>query len=609
MDLKLEREALARYHSELPKARVLARRYEYWHHMYAPVGGDQWPEDRFERPGKIHITENIIRPFVDTDARLESILPRITNLPESNDEETQMRAEATEKVTLRWLENSGWETWMFTQAQVKRIYGKSVLKPFWNKESGSPDVYVIEQPQHLLIGWGDSDFTVADWAIFRGRISPLQAKLQYPGMPADAYKPHGQSEHLQAGAQDHEDPLDQQASRKSNPLRGTGYEADYVETWDYWYINDEGTVMNCTMLNGHLVGEPKPHPEYISIPYIVIEYDHEPGDPDGHGMVEMLIDIQMGLNRAMSHFAQYVWDNTDPAWQLVGENAPATVPDSIVPAAGEIVAPGPGTRIEPINSGVNQFPLADLIRAYIDGAHKVTGLPEVLFGGLPGAQTSARAVSVQIEAAINRLDPRRRRTYDALRQLFMFWYHMVKVMKPKVGDMQIADVIDGLTRWHILAPEITPRNEIEHITAVANKLGAKLISLQTAMDEVGVENPLEEMKRVMEERSNARLFPGDAQATAAVMATLQQIQANAGGGAVAAANEGEAAQGQMQRSAQEATPTNPDDMGPGVGPQPGGAPPPGAPSPIGGELQPLVRQTPSGESQAMSQIMLPRREI
>lgn len=615
-DLEVEREARKRYALEVPKALLLQGRYERLHEMLNPPGGDQWPQDRFERPGKLHFTVNIIRSFVDTEARLESLLPRITNEVDSDDQEARKLAEMKEKTYLRFLELSGWETWMFTANQTRAAYGKTFFKPFWNTETGAPDVYIIEQPHHLIIGWGDNNYQLIDWAIFRSTLSPLQARIQYPGAPTDAYRPAGQSEfvHDATWNADHTDPLDQMDTQlASNPMRGTGYDADRVEVWDYWYFMDDGTVCNVQFLNGHLVGEIKRHPEYPGIPYIPIEFDHELGDPEGRSMTESLYDLQMGLNRAISHLAQYVWDETDPAYQLVGENAPMTVPEGIVPDANSVLAPGPGNKLEPVQKNVNQFPLADLVRIYMETAYKITGLPEILFGGMPGSQTSGRAINLQLEAAINRIDPRRRRLYDGLRQLFFFWDQMVEHHKFTVGKVPVYKLFKGLDRWKIIAPEITPRDVVEHTTNVLNKLNAKAVSLETAMDELGVEAPIEEIARVMNERSNARLFPGDAQAVAAVMLTLMQMQQAMGaqqtpGQAMEGGNEAAAAQNQSLAAAQQATPTGFEDQNqPTL--QPGMAPPPGAPAPIGGELQPMVRQTASNESQAMSQIILPGRQI
>jgi hypothetical protein len=353
-----------------------------------------------------------------------------------------------------------------------------------------------------------------------------------------------------------------------------------------------------------MVEGPTEHPELPTIPYIPVEHDHEPGSPDGHGTAEMLLDLQMGLNRAVSHYAQHVWDTTDPAYMLTGPEAPTIVPNGLVPLAGEIVAPGPNVRIEEIRSGVNNFPFDSIIATYWTTAHRLTGMSEILFGSPPGAQTSARALQAQLDSSINRLDPKRHRYYEGLRGLFSFWHHMLMKKNPQIAEIRVKEVIEGMNNWKIVAPEISPRDVIEHTTNTANKVNAKLISLQSAMDEVGVDNPLEEIERIKAERSDAHLFPGDAQAIAAVVATLQAIAAQQGAQAEAA--QGENAQAGAEQDAQEAEPTLFEDQN-GIPTGPGSAPPGEASAPLGGELRPIVRQSPEGESLPMSEIRLPNQ--
>lgn len=602
---EVELKAQKRFSGGYPDAQVRAARYERYHRFYAPPGGDQWPEDLAERPGKLHITANIVRSFIDTEARLLSIPPRVTVPPQTEDAEPRKMAEATEKLFDRYLQESQMEQWFYTFNQTKSLYGMGVLKPFWNNDSNMPDVSVVEQPQNIIFGWGDSDFRTLDWAIYHYEVSPLQAKLRWPEIPMEYLKSTMKRDTRMSdtGGGDHYDPLSQMGSATGARTQ-TQYERESCSVWDYWYLDDEGVVTNATLVNGHIVETPVPHKEMPIIPYIPVEHDHEPGNPDGRGTAELLLDIQMGLNRAITHYAQHVWDTTDPAFQLTGEDAPMSVPPGLVPRGGEIVAPGPRTRIEEIRSGVNNFPFDSLIQNYWNTAFRVTGLSEVLFGSSPGAQTSARALAVQLESSINRLDPKRKRAYLGLITLLRFWHFMVMKKNIEIDGIPVKEVIKGLNRWKIIAPEITPRDVIEHTQNVINKINAKLVSLETGMDEVGVENPIAEIERVMAERSNAQLFPGDAQAIAAVTATLQAIGAQEQ--AQAAAAEGTEQQDAAMSDAQEAEPTLFEDQN--APPTGAGSPPAGNGELMGGQLQPLVRES-GGKSNPMSQLVMPRRNF
>lgn len=611
--LGIEQEAVERFYGGYPDAQIRATRYEKYHKYYSPIDGDQWPEDRALRPDQLHITANIVRRFVDTEARLLSIRPRIFIPTSFMNKDDENRSEATEKLFQQYLDRSGFDEWSFVFNQTKSLYGIGVMKPFWNQNTNMPDVSIVEQPQNLVFGWGDSEFHTIDWTIYHYAMSRAQAKRKYPQLTDEQmdYGARFLPENIKAG--DHADPintLDMTITQRLGRQK-TKYELSHVAVWDYWYIGDDGTVYNAILVAGKLVEGPIAHPEMPVIPYIVAESDHEPGSPDGHSTAELLIDVQMGLNRAITHYAQHVWDTTDPAFQLIGENAPVQGTTLPIPRPGEAVSWGPGVQVDEIRSGVNNFPFDALLGRYMETAYRITGLSEILFGAPPAAQTSGRALQAQLESSINALDPKRQRYYEALRGLLAFWHFMASKKNPTVDSLKVADVIKSMNRWRIEAPEISPRDTAEHIQNVANKLNAKMISLQTAMDEVGIDNPIEEMNRVMAERSNAHLFPGDAQAIAAVVATLQSISQN--NQAQAQAAQGQQDQNAAQQDAQQAAPGYFNDQNqPPTGA--GGPPPQGAPAPGGGigqgaMLQPLVRQTPTGNSQALSQIVLPRRRV
>ena len=609
LSIEIEKEARERYSSGYSEAQYRAGRYERYHRYYAPTGGDQWPEDLAERPGKLHFTANIIRRFVDTEARLLSIKPRFIIPPDNLiDEDRERKAEATERLFGKYLDNSGFDEWSFTFNQVKSLYGLGVLKPFWNDANGMPDVSVVEQPQNIMFGWADSNFLDLDWAIYHYSMSGFRARMKWPVLSEDDIK-NPKFLPITPSAGDHADPVETLSFSNRQGRQTTEYErTKHVGVWDYWYVREDGVVCNATLVAGHIVEGPIEHKELPTIPYIPVQSDHEPGSPDGHGTAEMLLDLQMGMNRAISHYAQHVWDTTDPAYQLTGPEAPMIVPAGLVPLAGEIIAPGPNARVEEIRSGVNNFPFDSLIATYWNTAHRLTGLSEILLGSPPGAQTSARALQAQLDSSINSLDPKRRRYYEGLRALFSFWHYMVEKKNPRIDDIPAKDVIAGMNKWVIVPPEISPRDVIEHTQNVINKVNGKLVSLETAMDEVGVDNPKEEIDRIMAERSNAHLFPGDAQAIAAVVATLQAIAAQQG--AQGAAAQGENAQAGAQQDAQQAEPTLGEGDNQGVASGIGSAGPPGeASAPIGGQFRPIVRQSPEGESMPMSELRLPTQEF
>ena len=540
-------EAHSRYTQTDSYQSVLKNKYYRYHSYYAPVAGDQWPEDLAQRPGKIHITTNLVKPAVDINARLQAILPRVTLKPDGLSEQERAKAEAAEKLVLEWLDLSGWEVWLGTLARVKGIYGKGIIKVFWNSKNKRPDARVIENPANLHVGWGSSDFSVMDWALYEYNVSPLEAMARFPGL---MISPAGGGKLNITVAGDHDDPLSQKVpmgdlSLLSRPVayQPSDYEQKQVKVWDYWYKKPNGedfTVCNAMFVGGVLVkpagwkSKISEHSYLPDIPYVVIPEDTEPGSPEGISMVEGLIDLQIELNRGLSHWAQLVADEIDPAWVLEGENADS-IPAGMIPKGGEVVAAGSGNHLLALSKGVNIYPVSEMVASFWNHYHKMTGLPPILFGDMPGAQTSGRAVAIQVEAAANRLDPKRKLLYAGLRELLIFWTYMAEKMNPKMpvgvdaetGKVIMAgvkDIVGGFRRWKIVAPEITPRDVIESTQNEINKVQGKLSSLDTAMDSLGVDSPLEEMKKIQQERMNAQLFPQDVQAYVSLFPLIQQIQ-------------------------------------------------------------------------------------
>jgi hypothetical protein len=208
-----------------------------------------------------------------------------------------------------------------------------------------------------------------------------------------------------------------------------------------------------------------------------------------------------------------------------------------------------------------------------------------------------------LEGAMNALDPKRRRLYSGTEGILNFWHHMVSKKNPKIDGIPAQFVIENMNRWKIIAPEITPRDVVEHTNNVIQMMTSKLQSLETSMDQLGIDNPIEEIDRIKNERRDIYLFPADAQGSATVLALLQQL-----GQAQPASPEQQAgALNNQQAAAQGGLPPGTEE-----GSQPAtreGSPPPNGGSPIGAEYQPLERFTPGGEAQALSQVVLPRTQF
>jgi hypothetical protein len=593
------------------------RRMQWW---YAPGRSfDQWPEDAGRRPGKLHITANIIKPAVDIEARLQAKLPRLSLVPSDLSQPERARAELTEKLMLSYLEATGWETWMQTLCRVKGIYGKGVLKVFWNPTDRRPDVTVVENPANLRIGWGSSDFTDMDWALYEYKLSPTQIMLRWPDLQVQPAPGNQPLVVLPKGTGTHADPLGQKTSTDPQPnYSPSDYENKQVLVWDYWYRHDKKVCNAIIVQRRQYAKPPTEHRELIDIPYVVVENDHEPGSPEGISSVGPILDVQIEMNRLQSNWAQAILDETFQPYQVNADS----IPGGMVPKGGEITMVGEDHEVKVIGTGPRTMQASQLNDALWFDFHRISGIPEISMGNPGGAQVSGRALAVQIEATANRLEPRRMLLYGGLRELLIFWTVMLERLNPKVevapGERQgVGQFVRGFRRWRIIAPEITPRDVIEHTQNTINKVNAGVLSVHSAMDELGIDSPEDELLLVATENSNMALYPGKVQQQLAAIATAQQMQLQAQQAALAQSQQG-ATPGAALAQAQDRTGSNNDlsqlqqaqpnllEDQSGIPTPPGGVPPANGANAPQVQQTTLVRSNNAGQGQTLNQVALNR---
>jgi hypothetical protein len=611
-DAEVLTQAKSRYTETESYQAVLVSKYQTFQYWYAPPGFDQWPADGKKRPGKIHITTNILKMAVDVEARLQAKLPRVTLVSDDLGDRERARSQLTEKMMLAYLEATDWEVWMQTLCRAKAIYGKGVLKVFWNKEDRRPDVRVVENPANLRIGWGASDFSEMDWALYEYKLSPLQAMRRWPNI--QILPPTGRSRDLvilPARTATHADPLAQRtATEAQSNYQPSDYENHQVLIWDYWYRKGDDICNAIIVGRSQFAKEPTVHEEMVDIPYVVIENDHEPGSPEGLSSIAPIIDTQIEMNRVQSNWAQLIHDELGRAYQINKDS----IPGGMVPRAGEILPAGDEGKIEPIGSTPSTFPAEALNNAFWFNFHRLTGLPEIAFGNPGGADVSGRALAVQVEGAANRIDPRRTLLYGGLREVLIFWTTMLERLNPSfdVGDgtkVGMREIVGGFRRWRLVAPEITPRDVIEHSRNELEKMNAHAQSLRTTLDALGIDSPEDELKLIAQELSDMTLNPGWVQQQAAVLATVQQLQLNealaaqqqqaqgATPGAALQTAQDQTGSNNVAAQQQQAQPSPFEDQA-GLPTPPGGTPP----------LQQttLVRSNAAGQGQSLQQIAINR---
>jgi hypothetical protein len=496
----------------------LFRRYDdlYYPNTVTAGGADHWPNDpNLALDGRVHISVNTPPVYVDIPADLQAKVPYINYIPDSTSKTDQESADAREKLFWAWWQANEMDLNLGVICKGKALYGLSATRPYWDSVNKMPAVSIVQAPEFLRIGWGKSDFSRMDWALHCYGISPQSAQEEWD-VRVEGKNVNGQDLLIIYGAGDHDDPLDQWPNSTSSPLK-TEYERLQVTVYDYWYKVRNGTkteVWNAVYV-GNLLMENKHHAEYDVIPYVYIPNGVLPGRPYGVSELYGPEQIFREKDERISQLGQVIHRAlTGQMWQLVGPDAPDSVPAGSKPEPNKVATPGPNTRIESIQPWLPQFQGEEYLKRLDDELEKMTGLSPLMMGllgsNVPG---SSKAINAAIAMYAPRIDTKRQLLYKGIKEL---WRMTAKLWEAK--DSDVKEIIDGHYSIDIRAPEITIRDDAEQAQRAVSLVQSRIWSIRRAMDAVGVDNVSEEINAVMEEQTNAVLNPGS------VLTQMQELQ-------------------------------------------------------------------------------------
>ncbi len=206
-------------------------------------------------------------------------------------------------------------------------------------------------------------------------------------------------------------------------------------------------------------------------------------------------------------------------WQLTGPEAPDRVPTGLRPKPDEVVAPGPGNRIEPISPWMPELQLEAYISRIDRELQDVSGLNDLLRGLAPqSVLSSSKAINALVANYEARITLRRKFFYTWRTNV---WDLVKTVWGSKQKELEQVFTVAG--KLVVRPPSLTPRDDMEMSMMALNLLNGKVWSQTRAMDATGVEDPELEQMNIRAERKDPALFPQDVQAQAALMATMQQL--------------------------------------------------------------------------------------
>lgn len=529
-------ERMASVEDEQSRRRELFRVLDNLYHPNERTlgGADHWADDPSATiKGRAHISVNVHPAYVTIPATLQAVTPVINVVPIDPSKEERERANRIENLYFQWREDVGYDLIDEDVCLIKALYGDTAAKVYWDTERKMPAVEVIESPENLYLGYGSSDYRRIDWALYRMSMSPQAIKEEF-GLDVEMQKgKDGEYKPVVYYAGDHSDPLNQ-TGRFGQPIldqterarRDAAYERCQVEVIDYWYktppkkAGGKPTTWNAIYVGDIQVKNQK-HTEYEGeLPYVTIVNQRIPRSPYGKPElwdVEQLLrdkDERITDGAAMIHSIV-----GGQRYQLVGTEAPTEMPDNAIPQPNKIATPGPNAEIKAIQPFIPQYAIEDHNKRIDRELAVVSGLNDLLLGLAP-AQTlgSSRAVSALIANYESRINPKRKLKYDFDKRV---WRLAARIWEKK--DKDVRDIIDGNYRLEIVAPNLTPRDQLEIANTAISLVDRRIWSSERAMDATGVEDPTDEKAIIREEQTDPAMNPAAVQAQMTLFATAASL--------------------------------------------------------------------------------------
>jgi hypothetical protein len=514
--------------SEQARLRALFRRLDnlYYPESVTLGGADHWPQP--QRTGQTHVSVNTPPVYVDIPAALQAIPPVENYIAESPEENDRDKAGRRERLYFKWKDEDEFELEVHKACVTKALYGFTFAKIYWNAIEDRPTVRIIESPENLYVGWGASDYSRLDFAIYCYGLSPQSVVEEYGLQVHSIAGPGGEFYPYVTGT--HEDPIGNVYRDETLSARPrSSYENLQVEVYDYWYKkpgkrttrnkSPRPEIWNCIYVGNALVKNER-HREYDDIPYLVLANTFIPKSPYGRPELYDLEQLFRETDERVTGAASVLQQVTGgQMWQLVGPNAEVgQVPDNLTPKPNKVISPGEGAEIRAIQPFMPQYAVADFLKIVDDYKEEVSGLNEFLRGKAPAqALGSSRVMTALAHQYGARILMRRDILYSWRKRL---WRMVAGVWEAMDDD--IAELLDGNWRLDVKAPDISPRDFLETAQTAINLQQNKIWSTERAMDATGVEDPGEEKTIIREEQTDPALNP-DAVTKQATLA--QQFEA------------------------------------------------------------------------------------
>lgn len=517
---------------EQNRMRALYRRFDHYFHpqTFTLGGADHWAEDPSARlSGRSHVSVNVHAAYVTIPAGLQAVTPVVNYVPTGPTTDERDQAARRERLFYAWWESNDMDLRMEEACLLKSLYGTTAAKLFWDPIKKVPRVQIVDTPENLYLGYGTSDYTRIDWALYSYGLSP-QAVLEDWGLDVIPVR-DGNQWFPYTSASTHDDPIASiyLNSFHRDPIRyQTAYDQMKIEIMDYWYKQPrpgKAPLVCNAIIVGNSVVKRTEHPELEGIiPYIMLRNSMIPGSPYGKPELYDIEQLLREKDEKITAQAQMIHSVVGgQMWQLIGAEAPDEVPANAIPKPNQVATPGAGNRIESINPFIPQFQVEDYNKRIDRELAVVSGLNELLLGLAPSSVLgSSRAIAQLMANYEARISPKRKLLYSWIQQI---WEVSARMWENK--DKAVGNIIAGEYTIAITPPELTPRDTIELAQTAINLVQNRLWSAERAMDRMGVTDPAGEKDLIRDEQTDATLNPAAVQTMGSLVQMFSQLNQQA----------------------------------------------------------------------------------
>lgn len=279
-----------------------------------------------------------------------------------------------------------------------------------------------------------------------------------------------------------------------NDIAPYGYAGLDVMVFD---VEDHNWGLRWTIAGDTVVHKPTK----IDVPFYLLVRNGYRQDANGilaQSYVSDMASLNIDICEDLLIYQRMVRNNAYPMWKTRG-NIDLRF---FIPGENMVIPLGKsadGADIEALSISVNPFPIQEVIKMKLGMLHDIAMMPDAAFGNFNASITSSVAMNTQLSPTLSIAESLKLQWDRPLRELA----RRIVLNCAKHGDPKLYDALkdidpkclDVTLRW----PNQTPEDDVVHQNNEIGRFKAGFQSFFTTMENLGIEDPAAEVRRMARE--------------------------------------------------------------------------------------------------------------